>query len=321
MLHCLSFSSGRLVSQNHLKMNVSSGMKTPQFGIVMMIHNDDDILPYWLRYHSQILSLQNIVILDNNSGPKTIEILNSWEKKGLKVLYNQGPYAKKGDLTLAAFHQNLSYIDIAIPLDSDEFLVAFNGSEPIAKADLMLENLIKLYHSNESCWALQQYYPSLNLNLNDTVSTIQYFHPSIYPVQFAKKIIRMDALAGLDHGSHLPVLKYGRYASALNQLGLLHYHHRNPQVKVERALNDMKGFFYLPANVTLETVSQYQDQLQKVISSKLQGSHKAIQLLDYIQLGYKALLHNVVVRNDSRIETLDVLVEKLSQEDGNGRTL
>ena len=289
-------------------------IKNPQFGIVMMIHDDDDILPYWLRYHSKILSLNNIVVLDNFSGSKTLQILKEWEDKGLRVLYDQGPYSLKGNLTLTAFRSHLPYVDVAIPLDSDEFLVAFDGSKPIINADAILEKLEEFYYLKASCWGLQQYYTSLNFDMNDTISTIRYFHPAIYPLQIAKKIIRMNVLVELDHGSHHPRLSRGNCVSAINEFGLLHYHHRSPFLTVQRALNDVIGFGYLPDNVIVQNLSRFQDNLQDLTSTHPQGEHKIRQLLQFIQFGYSGLLQHVPLELTYNLENIETLIENLTRE-------
>ena len=66
----------------------------------MMIHDDEDLLPYWLRHHSAIVGVENIVILDQKSkSEKTKMILQTWsQERQLKVLWDQGRYSAKGNL-------------------------------------------------------------------------------------------------------------------------------------------------------------------------------------------------------------------------------
>jgi hypothetical protein len=199
----------------------------PVVGIVSMMHNDYEMLEYWLQYHGKIVGLENIVILDNESNIQTREILYQYSGKGLKVIYHQGPYAKKGDLTAQAFFNHLHNIDIAVPLDGDELLIAFDGKQPIAKKDIILENLKYFWESKSVCWALQQYYSSKVSSINDTISTLKYYAPHVYPVGPAKKLFRLEALVTLDHGNHSPKLRYGNCsASAEGRIGLLHFHYQ-----------------------------------------------------------------------------------------------
>eukprot|EP01040_Poterioochromonas_malhamensis_P018036 gene18036-20931_t len=240
--------------------------RRPIVGIVMMIHDDEDLLPYWLRYHSAIVGVENIVILDQKSkSEKTLRTLFAWsQERQLKVLWNQGPYSAKGNLTYHAFQQYLGDIDIALPLDSDEFLVAFNGSQPVFSRNTIVDKLQYFWESKAACWGFQQYYATLQLSLNDSLKSIHYFHPAIYTLQHAKKMIRWENLKALDHGSHTPTLSNGGCVTALNHLGLLHYHFRNPLTTVERALNDVLGFGYLPSNVTVATLKNYRPKLDEL---------------------------------------------------------
>eukprot|EP01039_Chlorochromonas_danica_P012623 gene12623-14490_t len=239
----------------------------------MMIHDDEDLLPYWLRYHSAIVGVENIVILDQRSkSEKTQLILRTWsQERQLKVLWDQGPYSAKGDLTYSAFQRYLSNIDIALPLDSDEFLVAYNESKPVFSSNLILDELRNFWENKTACWGFQQYYPSLQLSLEDSLRSVHYFSPVVYTLKTAKKMIRWENLRALDHGSHTPTLSNGSCVTAFNHLGLLHYHFRNPFITVERALNDAQGFGYLPSNVTLETLKEYRSHLDELVKRRVDG--------------------------------------------------
>eukprot|EP01040_Poterioochromonas_malhamensis_P014206 gene14206-15706_t len=288
----------------------------PKVGIVMMIHDDEDLLPYWLRYHSAIVGVENIVILDQKSKSEKTQItLHTWnEIKKLKVLWNQGPYSAKGNLTYNAFQRYLGDIDIALPLDSDEFLVAFNGSQPVFSRNAIVDELRNFWLNQTACWAFQQYYSSLQLSLDDSLKSVHYFHPAIYTVQNAKKMIRWENLKALDHGSHTPTVSNGGCVTALNHLGLLHYHFRNPLTTVERALNDVLGFGYLPSNVTVETLKDHRPKLDELMKRGVDGNHKIQQLLKYLDKGLPGLLHTNPVESLLDLFTIDDIVRKIEAD-------
>mmetsp|Transcript_27289 Transcript_27289/g.29788 ORF Transcript_27289/g.29788 Transcript_27289/m.29788 type:complete len:340 (+) Transcript_27289:82-1101(+) len=285
-------------------------------GIVMMVHDEEDLLPYWLRYHSAIVGVENIVILDQKSkSEKTKMILRTWsQERQLKVLWDQGPYSAKGDLTYHAFQQYLGDIDIALPLDSDEFLVAFNGSQPVFSRNAIVDKLRYFWESKAACWGFQQYYATLQLSLNDSLKSIHYFHPATYTLHHAKKMIRWENLKALDHGSHQPTVSNGSCVTALNHLGLLHYHFRNPLTTVERALNDVLGFGYLPSNVTVATLKDYQSQLEVLSKKRIAGTHKMNQLLKYLEKGFSGLLHKNSVANLLDLGTIDDIVRRVETD-------
>eukprot|EP01040_Poterioochromonas_malhamensis_P002327 gene2327-2473_t len=292
----------------------------PRVGIVMMIHDEEDLLPYWLRYHSAIVGVENIVILDQRSkSEKTQLILRTWsQERQLKVLWDQGPYSAKGDLTYSAFQRYLSNIDIALPLDSDEFLVAYNESKPVFSSNLILDELRNFWENKTACWGFQQYYLSLQLSLNDSLKSVHYFYPSEYLSHNAKKMIRWENLRALDHGSHTPTLSNGSCVTAFNHLGLLHYHFRNPLITVERALNDAQGFGYLPSNVTLETLKEYRSHLDELVKRRVDGSHKIHQLLKYLDKGLPGLLHSNPVASLLDLFTIDDIVHKIEADSRTG---
>jgi hypothetical protein len=258
----------------------------PTVGIVSMQKNEADILPYWLEYHAAIVGAKNIVILDSKSNNETQRIYKKWLKKGVTVLYNQGPYNHKGNLTFNAFQSVLSHVDIALPLDGDEFLVGYHNSLPVINKTKILNDFQAFWESNATCWAMVQYFNGVNLYLNDTVTSINHFSPSVYSIQTSKKVLKRHYMTYLDHGGHKPKLKHnGTCYSAYNRVGLLHYHFRNGTVTAERALNDVMGFGWLPENLTLATARKYKWGLLSLSRKRIGGRHKVKELFQYYSKG------------------------------------
>jgi hypothetical protein len=186
----------------------------PIVGIVALQRDEGALLYYWLEYHSKIVKLENMIVLDNNSeAPDTLTILKSWATKGLKVMYSQGPYTKKGELTSQAFREILPHIDIIVPLDVDEFLFAFDGDQPIISKRKISSTLNEFWNQpNYSCLSLQQYYPNANLYGNESLETIDHFESDIYRLQFAKKIGKTRDGVHFDHGNQLCLLSVSEWS-------------------------------------------------------------------------------------------------------------
>ncbi len=89
--------------------------------IFCMQKDEDDILNEWIIYHSSLIGINNIYIIDNNSGPVSLHILEYYKKQGLNV-FNRPNYAKKGDYLCEMIREVAHDCDIAIPLDLDEFI-------------------------------------------------------------------------------------------------------------------------------------------------------------------------------------------------------
>jgi hypothetical protein len=285
----------------------------PIVGIVTMQKNEGDILPYWLEYHSILFGIKNMVLLDSFSNNRTHSILEEWERKGLKVLYNQGPYADKGNLSLHAFRNLLPHVDIALPLDGDEFLVGFDNSTPIANKKKIFDEFRFFWELNSStCWGMLQYYNAVNLNFTDTAATVEYFSPKNYTIHTSKKLAKLKYLTWLDHGGHKTKVSQGLCSSALNRVGLLHYHNRNSTVLAERALNDVMGFGWLPSNLTLETARPFVPLLQNYTRLRRAGGHKVKELFQYLTRGPGSFTRKHAA-HFIRVGTLNDLIHSLNE--------
>lgn len=89
--------------------------------IFCMQKDEEDILEEWIIYHAYLFGLDNIYLIDNLSGPKSIKILKKYEALGLH-LYTRPDYSKKGNYLYELINQTKNECDLAIPLDIDEFV-------------------------------------------------------------------------------------------------------------------------------------------------------------------------------------------------------
>lgn len=270
-----------------------SSQKKPSVAIVCLMKNNEDILPFWLEYHSALVGVENIVILDNFSdkSSKSPAILQQWEKKGLKVEWNQGPYSTKGDLTYAAYKKHFSTVDIGIPLDIDEVLVGFTNDKPTPTKKAFQEGVQQFWDSKQACANMHQYYTVCCNSVDDTVETIDRAILVNYSNMIAKKMFRIDAITGIDHGNHFVFLSYGECSQQTNTLGLMHYHFRNPKLTIEHALTDLRGFRYIDEAVRPDNAHKYYDFFAMLAQKQVSAFHKAIEVMQFIRHGYTALLH------------------------------
>ena len=89
--------------------------------IFAMQKDEDDILSEWILYHSYLVGIDNIYIIDNNSGENSKKILSHYEKQGLHV-YTRNDYSKKGTYLYELIKGVENDCDLAIPIDLDEFI-------------------------------------------------------------------------------------------------------------------------------------------------------------------------------------------------------
>jgi hypothetical protein len=292
----------------------------PIVGIVALQRDEGVLLTYWLEYHSKIVKLENILVLDNHSeAPETLNILESWATKGLKVMYYQGPYVKKGELTSQAFREILPQIDIIVPLDVDEFLFAFDGRQPIISKRKILSTLNDFWNQpNSSCLSLRQIYPNANLHGNETLETVDRFENEVLPLWFAKKIGKTKDGVHFDHGNHyayFPCRSSHHHncvrncTSGYGQLGLLHYHYVNPEFVARRAIKDSVSFGYLPAGFTLEKAFAHKEMIQELANKSFDGHHKVKELWAYISKGPMSVLKPL--NETFKVATLPEIVRKI----------
>jgi hypothetical protein len=272
--------------------------------LVSMVKNEGDILEMWLEYHDAVFGVSNIVILDNfSTDGKTHIILDRWQKRGLHVRYKQGPYVKMGDLALRALRETFPHYKLALPLDVDEFLIAYRDGRPVPHKLLMLTQMEHMWQLGGPCFGFKQYYTSHPTMHNETVETVRYFSRNMYTIRHAKKIFWLQNLSQIAFGAHQGTVHEGEHEgmkcqSAMNKLGLLHYHLRGPRVTAERALRDCIALQYLPSSATMETLQAHIPQLETIVKRHAEDEnayniafHKVEELLRYAKQGDKAFVY------------------------------
>ena len=287
----------------HYYLRTSNSEIPIPYAIVTFIKDEADILNYWIDYHSKIVGPTNIVVLDNFSGAPSLEILKKWEILGVHVEYNVSDYRTKGVKQFKAFKDHFPWLDLAIPLDVDEFLVHYQQNVPIFNAKLVQQQLEKFRIMPDhkfACLALVQYHSDCEVPLNSTFADEQTLRVHIYPPQWSKKIYKMKFLTWLDHGGHFGKLDHPKgnkvCSDGMNKLGLVHFHHRSPLIKLRRAVNELVAMGYIDAvqNIELLTTKEfllpYESKLLELRKNTTFGKHKIDEVIRYIQHGPQALM-------------------------------
>jgi hypothetical protein len=286
--------------------------------VVSMVKNEGDILGLWLEYHSALFGISNIIILDNfSTDTKTHAILEQYKRRGLQVRYKQGPYIDMGDLAYRALKETFPDYKLALPLDVDEFLIAYRNGSPVPHKLLILVQLEHMWQLGGPCFGFKQYYTSLPTSRNDTVETVRYFTRNTFTVRHAKKIFWLQNITHIAFGAHQGTLHEGEHEkmkcqSAMDKLGLLHYHLRSPRVTAERALRDCIALQYLPRSANLDNIKSYIPQLQSMVTQHAAEAHmyniafhKIEEILRYATLGDDAFVY----QKSAALEEVGTLAE------------
>jgi hypothetical protein len=256
-------------------------------GIVTYLYNESDILPYWLDYHTSIAGIKNVAVIDNQSPLETQLILNKWKKKGLKVISNTDDYILKGNTTYNVFKKYFSDVQFAIPLDADEFFVAVDSDGvPMFSKHFIYRGLNELAASRWNSFSYVNAHIDCNLYGNETIVNDRNFYEFIYP---RKRFFRMSTLTGLDHGNHRGYYKGQDLRT--ERFGMLHFHNRNLQIKLQRALKDLGAFHFMniTENINENNIPLFKEGLQSLIDNNIKGAHKAREVLSYADIGWEGI--------------------------------
>lgn len=128
-------------------------MSNKKIKLFCMQKDEDDILETWIIYHAYLFGLSNIHIIDNNSGEKSIQILERYKSIGLNIRTRPN-YSYKGDYLCEWIKETCGEYDIAIPIDIDEFIAVVNTNN---SSDEILMKLIKKLKSFDANYYIKKY--------------------------------------------------------------------------------------------------------------------------------------------------------------------
>lgn len=263
--------------------------------IVAMVRNDPEGLSYFLRYHVPLFGIHNITLLDNYSDdPFMLSLLKDCERKGLRVVYKVGSFRHKGTALMKALNEFYPHVDMALPLDIDEYLIPFRNLTPIADRGLLYAELDAMYRSPESCWNVVEHFMSLGVVANMSMGNISVFAPTVMRF-YGKVIVRRSELLDLDPGNHHATLRTPSLAcpKLRDHLGLLHYHFRDPVIALEHAIRDGIGLGYFPADTNVSNVHLQFNPIVAAIRKAKPGYHKLAEIFGYLTKGVPGMLDNM----------------------------
>lgn len=261
--------------------------------IFTMQKDEEDILEFWIKYHSRIVGLENIFVIDNGSRKESLDILYKYKELGLH-LYHMKDYSKKGDYICDLIRLNPS--NIAIPLDLDEFIGICSQSGDYLSLEEISKELSFLSNSHYSKFSFSHYLTSINTELyyENPIIDVKYFTMENYKNNNKKFFKGNVRLLSLDHGNHKGVIE-GQLSTEYHtsKLFLFHFHYRGVIKLVEKCKNDILG---LGSVRDIDDISE----LKTLVRKQILGYHNIETYLKFIEYGTYSLL---MTNNSSNIFT------------------
>lgn len=306
----------------------------------LLVKDEEDILPYWLAWHSAIFGVDNIVIVDQMCSAPASSILRDFESKGGTVMWRVQDYSRKGEHIMAGLKlmQSKKHVRFFFPLDVDEFIVAAQTVDSTGKdindyrlrpGDVTTE-ITRLFLAAEcgkkKCPTFS-YFPRFIRStihfVNETVETVSNFCVRTTDISLGmsspdmqKKFFFAEDLMGLDHGSHHGQLRPGskNNVQPVESLRLLHYHLRNPAVAAKKATNDVYGFGYNKNHDGSPVPDELLDaHLMTLVHEMVPGYHKVALFVAYRSSGLAAFVGVCGEEGSTTFPTLPQLVRDLPQ--------
>jgi hypothetical protein len=288
-------------------------IKYGDVAIICMQKDEDDILREWILYHAHVFGLNNLFIIDHNSGPKSLKILAEFRPLGLNVfthLEGYTDYSRKGDYICDLIQQLKHRYTVAIPLDLDEFIGVCDGitNQIQTIKDCIWTELSSLPLYGR--YAFAYYLTSRNTELlypNPIIDIIHFdrIDMSNHPItcghngstgNYNKKFFLTNTLLGLDHGHHLGTVEGLQQGDVYaTNLVLFHFHFRGIRKLLQKCRNDMMG---------LGVVKNPNDikELKSLIDKGIPGSHNIATYLRYLEQGIYACQQSI----DDAIEIISL---------------
>jgi hypothetical protein len=90
--------------------------------IFCFVQDEYQLMKHWIPYHSDLVGMKNIMIIDHGSNEETKSLFDGFASKGLQV-YDAGafPFTEK-EMVLSRVMGKFKHYGFLVPMDSDEFL-------------------------------------------------------------------------------------------------------------------------------------------------------------------------------------------------------
>jgi hypothetical protein len=264
---------------------VLSTVEPPNLSLILFCDGDEDILPYWMEYHSALVGSHNILVIDQSQGKGEVDvILRTWGEKGVKIEKTSSimKYKAKVAYALQLAEKTFPSNKVAFTVKPDEFLVSFGKDRrPQLGKTPFQESLIKFWQSPATCGHIEKIAFSCNKDpKEDTITTASAFQiskpsgdqrPTVYKYKAIPKVAELQC--------HEEV-----------SFGLLKYLTRSPKLLLENALQDSIRAGVIKQDVKIENIKEHEMYLFNLATYESNPvRYKIAQLILYTMYGYEGI--------------------------------
>lgn len=159
---------------------------------IMMQKDESLLLQSWIEYHAQIVSYNNLCVLDNGSTNQTVlDLLKTYKDLGVNVIYDFSKpedFENKSEIVVN-ISQQYKDADFIFFLDCDEFLGVYHENQMSFEKDVIEEYLKALPDDEQYVYIIDNIYNNMPFKLN----CYQKNH-------YTKVFFRGNTIASLDKG-------------------------------------------------------------------------------------------------------------------------
>lgn len=187
--------------------------------IFSFVKDEADKIQDWIRYHSYLIGIENIFVVDHMSTDGTYEILQKY--KGLNLTRSDVPFTKKSEVLSSLMKSKQGFL---IPLDADEFLCYKNNDNIVCDS-----NVIKTYISKLPIGSYRYKFHQLDVipketDVKDPLVELTEFKTKWFNdwQLYAKTFYHSSTFISTDQGNHNGSV-IGRGNNFITDLTIIHF--------------------------------------------------------------------------------------------------
>lgn len=219
--------------------------------IFAFVKDDHYLLSTWIPHHAEIVGIENLYIIDHNSGRDCQNFYKQYIDIGLNVRVVNCSFREKGIKLTQWMKEVGGDADLLMALDSDEFIICKDENFNIY---CDTEKIIKVINDLERGLAKYSFFittvPSVHYNLTDPLIELTDIRKPFFPQlnHGNKTFFSSKTFISTDEGNHCGRTTVDNGIYNKTDLGMIHFSHRgffhvaSKAIRGKRQMNFDKKF-------------------------------------------------------------------------------